>query len=167
MMNSHKIIQMNIFKRELKTAIRAEIENFTKTAITNDYIKKGLIKRGAKISDDWGKNDKLVIKTLSNLHNGNRQETLVNLKKLKEQCNKELNHYIFDNTDDKSVIITNKGDKLETGASDGVKEMAKRAKDVEIRLKDYIKIAMEIDSIIGYWKLKNVDGVSLYPKNII
>ena len=158
---------MNIFKRELKTAIRAEIENFAKNAITNDFIKKRLIEGGAKISDDWGKNDRLIITTLTNLHNGNRQETFVNLKKLKEQCNKELNHYIFDNADDKSVIITNHGDRLETGASDGVREMAKRAKDVEIRLKDYIKIAMEIDSIIGYWKLKNVDGVSLYPKNII
>ena len=158
---------MNIFKRQLKTAIRAEIENFGKTAITNDFIKKGLIERGAKISDDWGKNDKLVIKTLTNLHNGNRQETLVNLKKLKEQCNKELNHYIFDNKDDKSVIITNKNNKLATGASDGVKEMAKRAKDVEKRLKDYIKMAMEIDSIIGYWRLKDVDGTSIYPKNII
>ena len=167
MMNSHKIIQMNIFKRQLKTAIIAEIDNFGRTAITNDLIKKGLIERGAKVSEDWGKNDKLVIKTLTYLHNGDRTQTLVNLKKLKEQCNKELNHYIFDNKDDKSVIITNKNNKLATGASDGIKEMAKRAKDVEIRLKDYIKIAMEIDSIIGYWKFTDVDGVSLYPKNII
>ena len=105
--------------------------------------------------------------TLTHLHNGNRNETLATLKKVKEQCNKELNHHIFDNADDKSVIITNKRGKLATGASDGVKELAKRAKEVEIILKDYIKIAMEIDSIIGYWKLKNVDGVSLYPKNII